>query len=221
MNTESMVALAATLGQIGSSVKEVTEAINKLSNTFKVSRYSSTDMFNLDNLQEGEITYNPELKTYCIYNGEKLIPIQEETILKANYEDKIEETKTVNGNLNMNLYDLNKAAVIQLSNYSEADKQAAKDLINSYDDFAVTTRYYMLLCRELNYYTVFQRMFNASSHENFGDVVIECLENLGNIKSIDLTESKDAIEAWVVDPNENEAYVAYLFNYDQGVIICE
>lgn len=221
MNTESMVALAATLGQIGSSVKEVTEAINKLSNTFKVSRYSSTDMFNLDNLQEGEITYNPELKTYCIYNGEKLIPIQEETILKANYEDKIEETKTVNGNLNMNLYDLNKAAVIQLPSYSEADKKVAKELINSYDDFAITTRYYMLLCRELNYYTVFQRVFSASSHENFGDVVIECLENLGDIKSIELTENKDAIEAWVVDPNENEAHVVYLFNYDQGVIICE
>ena len=80
---------------------------------------------------------------------------------------------------------------------------------------------YMLLCRELNYYTVFQRQFNAATHENFGDVVIECLENLGDIKSIELTETKDAIEAWIVDPNEHEAYVVYLFNYDQGVIICE
>lgn len=80
------------------------------------------------------------------------------------------------------------------------------------------TRYYMLLCRELNYYTVFQRQFTGL--EDFGDVVIECLENLGNIKSIEVTEDKTAIEAWIVN-SDNEAHVVYLFNYDQGVIICK
>ena len=137
--------------------------------------------------------------------------------MKANYEDKIEK-QPLNGNLNMTLYDLNKAAVAQLPNYSEADKQAAKELINAYDDFSTMTRYYMLLCRELNYYTVFQRQFTGL--EDFGDVVIECLENLGNIKSIEVTEDKTAIEAWIVN-SDNEAYVVYLFNYDQGVIICK
>lgn len=216
MIIENLSALANLVGQVGLSAQQATKALENLSNSLKIS-VRSLDELNRTQLQNGEVVFNPDTQTCYVYNEGNFIQINEEMEMKANYEEKIEK-QPLNGNLNMNLYDLNKAAVTQLPNYSEADKKAAKELINTYDDFSIATRYYMLLCRELNYYTVFQRQFTGS--EDFGDVVIECLENLGNIKSIEVTEDKTAIEAWIVN-SDNEAHVIYLFNYDQGVIICK
>ena len=50
-----------------------------------------------------------------------------------------------------------------------------------------------------------------------GAAAIECLNNIGSIKAIDLTEDKDAIEAWVMA--EDEATCLYLFPYDMGVVV--
>lgn len=213
---EILSALANLVGQVGISAQQTTKALEDLSNSLKISvrRLDGLDQAQLYN---DEVICDPDSQACYVYNEGNFIQISEEIAMKANYEEKIEK-QPLNGNLNMNLYDLNKAAVTQLPNYSEADKQAAKELINAYDDFSTITHYYMLLCRELNYYTVFQRQFTGL--ENFGDVVIECLENLGNIKSIEVTEDKTAIEAWIVN-GDNEAHVVYLFNYDQGVIICK
>ena len=77
--------------------------------------------------------------------------------------------------------------------------------------------YFMLLCADLVYYTMF--IMDSFSVENTADVVIECLENLGKIKSIDFTEGKQAIEIWI--QKDEEVVVAYFFNYDQGVIKCK
>lgn len=216
MIIENLSALANLVGQVGVSAQQATEALEKLSNSLKMSVRPLDDLDRAQ-LYNGKVVFNPDTQTCYVYNEGNFIQINEEMIMKANYEEKIEK-QPLNGNLNMNLYDLNKAAVTQLPNYSEADRQAAKELINAYDDFSTITHYYMLLCRELNYYTVFQRQFTGL--EDFGDVVIECLENLGNIKSIEVTEDKTAIEAWIVN-SDNEAHVVYLFNYDQGVILCK
>lgn len=216
MIIENLSALANLVGQVGISAQQATEALKNLSNSLKISA-RPLDELDRTLLYNGQAVFDPDTQTCYVYNEGNFIKINEEMAMKANYEEKIEK-QPLNGNLNMTLYDLNKAAVTQLPNYSEADKQAAKELINTYDDFSTMTRYYMLLCRELNYYTVFQRQFTGL--EDFGDVVIECLENLGNIKSIEVTEDKTAIEAWIVN-SDNEAHVVYLFNYDQGVIICK
>ena len=55
--------------------------------------------------------------------------------------------------------------------------------------------------------------------EKMEDVVIECLEYFGNIKSIDYNEDSNAIELWFT--YEEEPYVAYLFNYNEGVVLCQ
>ena len=73
----------------------------------------------------------------------------------------------------------------------------------------------MLLCRDLNYYTMF--ILNEDG-PNFEDEVVECLRVLGEIKSIEIYE--ELIECWITDA-ENTAHVAYLFDYSQGVIECQ
>jgi hypothetical protein len=75
----------------------------------------------------------------------------------------------------------------------------------------------MLLNRETYNFT----LFNLGNKD---DITIkrimeglkECLNNRGNVISIDLTETKDAFEIWI--SADSEALVYYLFPYDTGVI---
>jgi hypothetical protein len=75
---------------------------------------------------------------------------------------------------------------------------------------------YMLLCHDLRYYTVFLK--NEEYEENIEDIVVECVEYFGNIKSIEYNTEEKIIEIWFV--YEDEPFVAYLFNYDEGVVLC-
>lgn len=135
--------------------------------------------------------------------------------MKANYQDKIEETK-VNGNFAMSLYDLNKQIVMQQADLDEAGRQTAIALIN---DYVKSDKFFMLLGKEIGYYTVFMREPIAITNETIGEAVIDCLNSIGTIKSIDKLENNDAIEIWVV--KENEPTVLYFFPYNEGVIICQ
>lgn len=130
--------------------------------------------------------------------------------MKANYEEK----QKVNGSLNMSMYELNKCVVRQLPSMTEEQLAAAGDLI---DSFQKENKYFMLLGRDLDYYTIFQTKENME--ETMGEAVIDCLSNLGDIKAIDLTAEEQTIEIWITQ--NDEAYVLYLFNYDEGVILCQ
>jgi hypothetical protein len=76
----------------------------------------------------------------------------------------------------------------------------------------------MVLCRDINYYTVF--MIDGDANEKFEDVLLECLKTFGQIKAID--EVDGAFEIWI----ENEffdggPYAFYFFPYDIGVERCK
>ena len=77
----------------------------------------------------------------------------------------------------------------------------------------------MLLCNERKDYTVF-RWVNISNDDDAKEIaqilVDECLTNRGEIRGIDLTKTKDAIEIWMVV--DDEAYVYYFFPYDNAII---
>lgn len=121
-----------------------------------------------------------------------------------------------NGNLQMNLYDLNKQIINQLADASVEDLESAKQTIADYYN-ECRGIYYMMLCNELKYYTLFH--VTPGLPNVFEDEVIECLvEFADSIKVIDKTEDQQAIEIWIT--KDEEAYVMYLFNYDRGVINC-
>ena len=82
------------------------------------------------------------------------------------------------------MYEMNKSLIVQLPDISKKDLEAGKKKINQ---LASNGKYFMLLCNELKYYTVFDTL-------------------------------DDAIEIWI--QKDDEAYVMYFFNYDEGVEIC-
>ena len=132
--------------------------------------------------------------------------------MKANYEEKIQE-QPVSGNLNLSLYELNKSAVRQLPDYTDKDFSAATERI---EEYVKNDKFFMLLGREFNYYTLFMR--EPSMEETISEAVIDCLKNIGPIKSIEQTQGESAIEIWVMV--DDEPIVMYFFCYNEGVIIC-
>lgn len=71
----------------------------------------------------------------------------------------------------------------------------------------------MLLCRELNYYTIFEHDEDEPEFPNEGSAVLTCALDLGGIVDVNKVEDNDAIEIWIKLP-DGEAVVAYHFNCD-------
>jgi hypothetical protein len=115
------------------------------------------------------------------------------------------------GGLNMKLYDLNKQVISQLPNLTEFN-----EIIENINEFSKSTNniHYMLYGKEQSYFTVFEKEDNNT--ETLGEAIIDCLTNVGNIKTIELTEAKDAFEIWVAI--DGEATCLYLFPYDSGIV---
>lgn len=114
----------------------------------------------------------------------------------------------------MNLYDLNKSIVNQLEPLT-LDKlfdkaQIIENLYNSTHNV-----HYMLLCKEYNYYTIFEADNNPIV--TFKAAVCDIINELGYVYSI---ECKDevAVELWIKPLDKEEPLVFYLFPYDQGVV---
>lgn len=116
----------------------------------------------------------------------------------------------------MNAYEMNKQIVGQLQILDKEIWSEKKKMITKFCN-EMKNRFYMLLCREANYYTVFYRQQNLGV-EYIADIVKECAETLGDVKAVDMSEDGQAIEIWV--DGTYGVFAMYFFPYDRGVEIC-
>lgn len=121
------------------------------------------------------------------------------------------EIKTEGSGINMGLYDMNKQLISQLPVLSD-DELFSKKITISGLHAKYNNDYYMLYGKEISYFT----LFNIVDATYFDADVIDCLNNVGDIKAIDFTEPEDAIEIWV--ETEDGPTCLYLFPYDNGVV---
>lgn len=135
------------------------------------------------------------------------------------YKDlKWQEYIPNDGGLKISLMDLNSMLVTQLAPLTNEQIEEAKALIKEY----TTTElggYYMLLNNELRYYTVF--LTKTSFLEGVRpveDEVIDCLHDIGVIKSITVNDD-GVLECWVTA--DDKSYPLFLFDYTKGVILCQ
>jgi hypothetical protein len=123
------------------------------------------------------------------------------------------------------MYELNKSILL---NERAMKPVEIKDALRKIKIFisSVSDKFFMLLCREKNDFTLFA-MYNKTdvSLNITGADIHECLSNRGEILSIEPTENKDAFEIWIKTNDVNEAgevvedvSVYYFFPYDAGVI---
>ena len=150
------------------------------------------------NLQVGEMVQDKESGSIYVWDGNELIPMK--------------------GDLNLSLYDMNKQIISQLPTYSPEQLEEAKDTIVGYvSDRQHKDEYYMLLCHDLKYFTIFVRHTNPK--ENIEDALLDCIHNVGEIKSIERSADEQALEIWVTV--DGEAYVMYFFDYGRGIVLCQ
>ena len=116
----------------------------------------------------------------------------------------------------MNLYDLNKSIVNQLTPLTVNEIGAKMDLFNSFNQDC-NVLHYMLLCKEFNYYTVFE-FDPMTSMPTFGAAICTIISELGEVYSAEYTEDKSAIEIWIKPNGEESALAFYLFPYESGVV---
>ena len=144
------------------------------------------------------------------------IPLEGEIMQNASdgkyyiwHEDNWHEFSMENSGIEMDLYDMNKQIITQLPDLTDWDR--VEQLFN---DFHTSWRnkYYMMYGKEISYFTVFKIV----EPHLFGSVVMDCIPNVGIVKAIDLTETEDAVEIWVM--YEDEPTCLYLFPYDMGIV---
>lgn len=117
--------------------------------------------------------------------------------------------------LELNLYDLNKNIIEQLNPLTMNEVSMKMGLINEYYQNANNT-YHMLLCRDFNYYTIFN-YDSMLTLPDFADAVCTIITELGDVYSIELLED-GAMEIWIKPTGEESPYAFYLFPYDAGVV---
>lgn len=158
------------------------------------------------------------LKDYTEKHGRfqdgDIIEVQDEDQLyfyKDNSWHELPGKINVDSNIEISLYDLNKQVMAQLEPFDiDKWKQAEKD-IDEWDS-NIKASYYMMLCKEKSYYTVFTD--DGYEFHGLGAAVRECLEFVGNVVSIDI--NSNVIEIWIRELDD--AYCLHLFDYDQGVV---
>jgi len=144
--------------------------------------------------EEGDLAYvNKEQKVYEYTNGEW------------------KEKGLPEGKMNLSVYDMNKQLIAQMP---EIDDKSVLETIRRYKN--KDGKYFMLICRDINYYT----LFTIGQGERIEREVLNCLHDIGVVKSIEQIEGTETIEIWV-EPEKEEPIVMYFFNYDRGVIECQ
>ena len=168
---------------------------------------------------------NAKIKiTYCDENGNEILnPVEGQKAFspqtKKIYYFTNGEWKVLEGdvNLGMTIYDLNKQVISQMGILEGAAREEAHLNITDMATHSNNT-YFMLLCRDINYYTLFKLNKDNNGLCNIADEVFECVEDIGAIKSAESVES-GAIEIWA-HPVDGDPVAMYLFPYDAGVIEC-
>ena len=152
------------------------------------------------------------------YHGQTVWCSDEDKVYRFDAVEGWQEIPNDNSTeLAMNMYDINRQIISQMKPLSADTLNSKKKTVLNYIDLTDNV-YFMLLCRDINYYTLFARQ--NTNEELLEDILIdECLPQLGKIMSIELTEDQGAIEIWTMD-EENEVHASYFFAYDIGVIVC-
>lgn len=161
-----------------------------------------------------------EVKTLAILNSiqknnkENEIAFCEETQKYYTWKNKWQEVKLKNDGVKMNLYDLNKSIIGQLKPLTKEQIYQKGQIIENMHN-ANQNIHYMLLCKEYNYYTIFEA--NTDPIITFKSAVCDIINELGDVYSIEYKDEA-AIELWIKPLGEEEPLVFYLFPYDQGVV---
>ena len=123
------------------------------------------------------------------------------------------------GELKMSLYEVNQAMISQLPAYDSSQLNELEDKLNDWaaSFLSAGRRYFMLLCNDYHYYTIFNKVEHQfAEFPDLGQAVIEgCLKSCSWTVHSD-ENCEDHYEIWI--KVHDNTYCFLLFPYDEGVI---
>lgn len=118
--------------------------------------------------------------------------------------------------INVSLYDINKSTMAQMQPISLKQRLEAVKIIKDFCSGATSDNYFMLLCRDLNYYTIFPVRNNNANSQAVGTAVLTCAENVGQIVDVERNTDTNSIEIWI--KTNDDAYCMFFFDYTKGIV---
>ena len=106
--------------------------------------------------------------------------------------------------------------------YAKTEQPSQEELMTMYASLGAwasthyKSHYYMLLCRDINYYTVFNLI--DPNYDKFVNEIKECLAFKGRVVDIQYNHAADAYEIWVKEYKTDEMYMYMLFEAEDFVI---
>ena len=151
--------------------------------------------------EKGELVFVTDKNQCMMYDGEQWVEIQEEM--------KVQGTS----NIELTTYDLNKQIISQmpiLEDWTESEK-----ILNAFTKKSIHSDY-LLLCKDISYYTIFQKSSDIFVHfSSFGEAVLTCASDIGDIIAVDYMDATNTVEIWVRKKGSNENLCMVLFEcYD-------
>ena len=131
---------------------------------------------------------------------------------KKNIKNKIKGQ----GEVNMSLYEINQGIIGQLPKYDGDQIKNLEERIDKWDlENFINKKYFMLLCRDINYYTLLHFDEEKSEFRTLGEGVAYLFSEANyTIHSDEILD--DHCEIWA--KNEEGTYAFMLFPYDEGVV---
>lgn len=121
--------------------------------------------------------------------------------------------------LKITLYEINQNIFAQLEPMTDealryAHAEIYKFLGEDFNHSDIEHNYWALICWPKHYITIFHH--DEKSDEELSDIIMEILEDLGQIKDVTVSEDGKHVEIWITDDESTECYV--LFYYSNGVV---
>lgn len=144
-----------------------------------------------------------------------------EWLNKRAQEQKKEDPEAVESSTSIPLgsnYELNQNIINQLSTLT-LNRTARKRLKRWYYN-QNKTEYFMFLCNDWKYYTVFHTN-NFDNYQGFEKEFCEIVNDLGEVKVFE-EDNNGAFAVWITDKEDSSIVRCfYLFPYDRGVVEIE
>lgn len=166
------------------------------------------ELYNIARPLSGAVYYCEEDKEEYCYNR------QTEKWERIPKPDENEDEDMNGSGGQMTIYDFNKMIMAQQPVMTEeAINNRGRKSLEAFYNYEVG--HYMLLCKDLSYYTVFEAHDNVKT--NFIDAVLEIVHDLGAIHDMFINDD-GVMEFWIRPEGDEEVYAFFLFPYDLGVV---
>ena len=123
--------------------------------------------------------------------------------------------KSPEGGVSMTLYELAKTAVSQMPILE--DLTDSHSIIKHFFEAEENAEHFLLLCKEISYYTIFKQVDYGYDFKTLSEAVITCAQDIGEIVDINYTEEQGNVEIWVRTP-KNEDLCMLLFNCESFIV---